>query len=172
MGWRKFQLTNVALRFAERNDVSGGIFRLDYYYITVITSLKQPVREPIREPDEKSRRNIRNWRKKPFQEVLYFERSLQLQPWTKCVGKWIKTWNHNRNTYKISVSIPPNGKMHAVVGWKCFVNIAQEREKQNGYGMKISNHWDQGDDDDVKYARRDWDENFAFGGKMKLKVIP
>ena len=80
MGWRKFQLTNVALRFAERNDVSGGIFRLDYYYITVITSLKQQVREPIREPDEKSRRNIRNWRKKPFQEVLYFERSLQLQP--------------------------------------------------------------------------------------------
>ena len=33
----------------------------------------------------------------------------------------------------------------------------------------FSNH-DERDDDDVKYARRDWDENFAFGGKMKLKV--
>ena len=29
----------------------------------------------------------------------------------------------------------------------------------------ISNH----DDDDVNYTRRDWDENVAFGGKMKLK---
>ena len=25
------------------------------------------------------------------------------------------------------------------------------------------------DDDDVKYTRRDWDENVAFGGKMKLE---
>ena len=33
----------------------------------------------------------------------------------------------------------------------------------------LSNH-DERDDDDVKYARRDWDENVAFGGKMKLKV--
>ena len=32
----------------------------------------------------------------------------------------------------------------------------------------LSNH-DERDDDDVKYARRDWDENVAFGGKMKLK---
>ena len=30
----------------------------------------------------------------------------------------------------------------------------------------LSNH-DERDDDDVKYARRDWDENVAFGGKMK-----
>ena len=33
----------------------------------------------------------------------------------------------------------------------------------------LSNH-DERDDDDVKYARRDWDENVAFGGQMKLKV--
>ena len=32
----------------------------------------------------------------------------------------------------------------------------------------LSNH-DERDDDDVKYARRDWDENVAFSGKMKLK---
>ena len=32
----------------------------------------------------------------------------------------------------------------------------------------LSNH-DERDDDDVKYARRDWDEKVAFGGKMKLK---
>ena len=32
----------------------------------------------------------------------------------------------------------------------------------------LSNH-DERDDDDVKHARRDWDENVAFGGKMKLK---
>ena len=31
----------------------------------------------------------------------------------------------------------------------------------------LSNH-DERDNDDVKYARRDWDENVAFGGKMKL----
>ena len=35
----------------------------------------------------------------------------------------------------------------------------------------LSNH-DERYDDDVKYAQRDWDENVAFGGKMKLKVIP
>ena len=34
----------------------------------------------------------------------------------------------------------------------------------------LSNH-DERDDDDVKYARRDWDENVAFGGKMKLKQL-
>ena len=33
----------------------------------------------------------------------------------------------------------------------------------------LSNH-DERDDDDVKYTRRDWDENVAFRGKMKLKV--
>ena len=27
---------------------------------------------------------------------------------------------------------------------------------------------DERDDDGVKYARRDWDENVAFGGEMKL----
>ena len=33
----------------------------------------------------------------------------------------------------------------------------------------LSNH-DKRDDDGVKYAWRDWDENVAaFGGKMKLK---
>ena len=32
----------------------------------------------------------------------------------------------------------------------------------------LRNH-DERDDDNVKYARRDWDENVAFGGKMKLK---
>ena len=32
----------------------------------------------------------------------------------------------------------------------------------------LSNH-DERDDDDVKFTRRDWDENVAFGGKMKLK---
>ena len=32
----------------------------------------------------------------------------------------------------------------------------------------LSNN-DERDDDDVKYARRDWNENVAFGGKMKLK---
>ena len=39
------------------------------------------------------------------------------------------------------------------------------REKLLG---SLSNH-DEGDDDDVKYARREWDENVAFGSKMKLK---
>ena len=34
----------------------------------------------------------------------------------------------------------------------------------------LSNH-DERDDDDVKYARRDWDENVSFGGKMKLKDV-
>ena len=29
----------------------------------------------------------------------------------------------------------------------------------------LSNH-DERDDDDVKYARRDWDKNVAFGGTM------
>ena len=33
---------------------------------------------------------------------------------------------------------------------------------------RLSNH-DESDDDDVKYARRDWDENVIFGGKMKLR---
>ena len=33
----------------------------------------------------------------------------------------------------------------------------------------LSNHNERDDDDDVKYTRRDWDENVAFGGKMKLK---
>ena len=33
----------------------------------------------------------------------------------------------------------------------------------------LSNHDERDDDDDVKYAQRDWDENVAFGGKMKLK---
>ena len=32
----------------------------------------------------------------------------------------------------------------------------------------LSNHNERADDD-VKCARRDWDENVAFGGKMKLK---
>ena len=31
----------------------------------------------------------------------------------------------------------------------------------------LSNH-DERDDDDVKYALRDWDENIAFGGKIKF----
>jgi len=32
----------------------------------------------------------------------------------------------------------------------------------------LSNH-DERDDDDVKWARKDWDENVVFEGKMKLK---
>lgn len=31
MGQRESQLTNVAVRFAERNDISGGILRLNYH---------------------------------------------------------------------------------------------------------------------------------------------
>ena len=32
----------------------------------------------------------------------------------------------------------------------------------------LSNH-DERDDDDLKYARRDWDEDVVFVGKIKLK---
>ena len=32
----------------------------------------------------------------------------------------------------------------------------------------LSNH-DERDDDDLKYARRDWDEDVVFVGKLKLK---
>ena len=34
------------------------------------------------------------------------------------------------------------------------------------------NHDERDDDDDVKFARRNWDESVAFGGKMKLKQWP
>ena len=34
--------------------------------------------------------------------------------------------------------------------------------------LLISNH-DERDDDDLKYARRDWDEDVGFVGKIKLK---
>ena len=43
------------------------------------------------------------------------------------------------------------------------VNIAVESKTIGS----LSNHDER--DDDVKYARRDWDENVAFGRKMKLK---
>ena len=42
------------------------------------------------------------------------------------------------------------------------------RLSDRGLVGSLSNH-DERDDDDVKYARRDWDENVVFGGKMKLK---
>ena len=36
------------------------------------------------------------------------------------------------------------------------------------YDKGLFGNHDERDDDDVKYARRDWDENATFGGKMKL----
>ena len=43
-----------------------------------------------------------------------------------------------------------------------------ERVLDNDDIGSLSNH-DERDDDDVKYTRRDWDEDVALGGKIKLK---
>ena len=75
----------------------------------------------------------------------------------------VKTGRKNFSTNKSS-DIWPSGK---TILPRRFVRRDEQVDDSTTLGS-LSNH-DVRDDDDVKFARRDWDENVAFGGKTKLK---